>query len=76
VSREELPGSGIAGDEQTARVEVGLTEGNCQWVAVRIAGDLTEDPIAPSGGGKTHGRTDLRLRQIGERERDEYYFPG
>jgi hypothetical protein len=76
-----------AGDEQfawprvavrakRARREARRRQVDGAWVAVSVARDLAEDPVTTACVGQDCGRSELRLREIGERERDEDYPAG
>jgi hypothetical protein len=73
---EQLAWPGIAVGAERARAEARWRQMHGSWVAIRIARNLAEDPVAAAGIGQDDGRPELRLRQIRERERDENYPAG
>ena len=73
---EQLAGAGVAVGTERARPEAGRRQMHGARVAVRIARNLAEDPVAPASVGQGDGRTQLRLRQIREWERNEDYPAG
>src|SRR5438034_6006960 len=83
LSDHQLPAGGeqlarprVAVGTQRARVEARRGQVNRPWIAVGIAGDLAENPVVSTGIGQGNGRTQLRLREIREGERDEDYPSG
>ena len=73
---EQLTGPGVAVGAERARTEARRRQMNGSRVAVPIAGDLAEDPVAAASVGQGDSRTQLRLRQIREWERNENYPAG
>jgi hypothetical protein len=73
---EQLPWPGVAVRAKRARGEAGRRQVDGPWVAVWVARNLAEDPITTPGIGQDGGGPELRLGQIGERERDEDYPAG
>ena len=73
---EQLTRAGVAVGTERARPEAGRRQMNGARVAVRIACNLTEDLVAPASVGQGDGRTQLRLRQSREWERNEDYPAG
>jgi hypothetical protein len=73
---EQLAWSRVAVGAKRARGEARRWQVHGRWVAVWVARNLAEDPVATAGVGQDGGRPELRLREIGEREGDENYPAG
>src|SRR6266508_1737636 len=73
---EQLAGASVAVGTERARTKAGRRQMNGSRVTVRIAGDLAEDPVAAASVGQGDSRTQLRLRQIREWERNDNYPAG
>jgi len=73
---EELARPGVAVRPERPRTEARLRQLNSARIAIRVAGDLAEDPVRAPGVGQSDSRAQLGLRQVGEWERNENYRAG
>jgi hypothetical protein len=76
VGGEELTRPGVAVSAERARTEARRCQVNRSRIAVRVAGDLAEDPVATTSVGQSDSRTQLSLGQVREWERNENYRAG
>lgn len=70
---EQLPWPGVAVRAKRTGGEAGRRQVDSPWVAIWVTGNLAEDPVTTTGVGQDRSRPELRLREIGERERDGNY---
>ena len=75
MSSEQLPRTRKTVSSQSAQLKVGRPERNGMCVAVGTARNLTKNPITASCRCQADCWPNLRLRQIRERKRNQYYFP-
>ena len=73
---EQLPWPGVAVRAKRARSKAGRQQVDSPWVAIWVTRHLAEDPVTTAGVGQDGSRPELRLREIGERKRDENYPAG
>jgi hypothetical protein len=73
VGSEELARPGVAVRVERARTEARRRQVNRSRVAVRIAGDLAEDPVAATSVGQNDSRAQPGLGQVREWEGNEHY---
>jgi hypothetical protein len=73
---KQLAWPGVAIGAKRARDEARRWQVDGARIAVWAARNLAEDPVPTAGVGQNGGRPELRLREIGERERDENYPAG
>ena len=62
ISSEEFAGTGVADEVKGALPEAAAIKLDGPRVGVRLACDLTQNPIASTGVGQRHGRAQLGLR--------------
>ena len=74
VRREELGGPRIADQPKATVRKIVVREFHGASVRIRLARDLTKNPVAALRIGQHHRRTALGLRQIRKRERNEDYL--
>jgi len=71
MGSEEFSRSSVARYAEPTCLKIILRERDCALVAVRVAGHLAENPVASACTSQDDRRPKLRLREIGEGERDE-----